>query len=499
MALFMGIDIGTSSVKTLVTDEHGRTLAVAQQEYDVEKPHPLYHEQDMNIIWEKTKTTIQKVLENITAYELKGISFSGQMHSLVMIDKNGKVLEKAILWSDQRSAAETQSVYKKYGEDNFKSITLNALGTGFLWTSLLWVKNNRKNIYEKIDKVLLPKDYIRYLMCGEIGTDYSDASATLIFDVQKQEWAWQIIDTFGVPRTLFPECHESYEIAGKVTEHCAKETGLPKGIPVVYGGGDSIMQQLGNGVFGKNSPLIANIGTSCSVNCAAEQAIYDHKYRVNTFCHAQKNLWFFMGANLCGGSALKWLKNKILFMNSYNEMSALAEEVPSGSDGLLFLPYLNGTRSPVNDPDAQGMFIGLTAGHARSHMIRSVMEGVVFCMYDNYKVIEETGFSTDVIVSSGGGARSQTFLQMEADIFQKSVKVADNNEQSCLGAAIVAAVGTKTYNNYEEACNNMVHWKNIEILPNPNNFAVYEHNYAIYKELYEANKILFHKNIKHGI
>lgn len=496
MALFMGIDIGTSSVKTLLADEKGKTIAVSQREYDVERPNALYAEQDMAVIWEKTKETIGQILSGGYGKEIRGIGFSGQMHGLVMIDSDGRLIDRAILWCDQRSSSQTDLVYEQFGEQNFKNITLNDLSSGFLLTSLLWVKENNQKIYEQIHKVLLPKDYIRYQICGEIGTDYSDASATLMFDTKNWNWAWDIAERFGLEKKFFPECHESSEIAGYVTARCAKETGLPQGIPVVYGGGDSIMQQLGNAVTNESSPWISNIGTSCSVNCATHRPVFDKAFRINTFCHAQKGMWFFMGANLCGGASLKWLKNNILKMDSYDEMSALADTVEAGSEGLLFLPYLSGSRSPVNDPDAQGLFFGLTMAHEKEHMIRSVMEGIILGMKTTFHILEEAGLSTKQMIASGGGARSRVFLQMEADIFRRPVRIAENNEQSCLGAAITAAAGTGYFRNYEEACRNMVRWKDFEIYPIEKNAERYEESYEVYRQLYAANHDLFHANRK---
>lgn len=494
MNLFMGIDIGTSSVKTLLVDEFGKTIYLAQREYDIERPNALFAEQDMRKIWKKTKETIGEILGTYGTEFIRGIGFSGQMHSLVMLDKSGELIQNAILWCDQRSLIQTKEIYEKLGEQNFKQRTLNDLSSGFLLTSLLWIKENDRKAYERIQNVLLPKDYIRYLICGELATDYSDASATLMFDPQCWDWAWEIADLFQINHAIFPKCYEAWEIVGCVTESCAKETGLRKGIPVVCGGGDSIMQQIGNGVVDEKSPWIANIGTSCSVNCATQRPVFDRAFRINTFCHAKRNMWFFMGANVSGGASLKWLKNNILRMDSYEEMSAIADKIEPGSKGLLFLPYLSGARSPINDSEAQGMFFGLTMIHNRAHMIRSVMEGIVLGMKTTGYIFEECGLSSEKLIASGGGARSPVFLQIEADIFQKPVYVAENNEQSCLGAAIAAAVGTGYFSNYYEACENMVRWKSLEVLPIKENFSRYEESYGVYRELYQSNKGLFHKN-----
>lgn len=495
MKYFMGIDVGTQSTKTLVVDTAGNVIAAAQREYGILKEKLKYAEQDVEILWDAVKETIREITGTHPgiADKISGIGFSGQQHGLVALDKNGIPVRNAIIWCDQRSSRQVAEIHKILTREKLNQIILNELSTGFLLSSLLWVKENEPGNYEKIEKVIVPKDYIRYKMCGEIAMEYSDASGTLIYDTANNVWAWELIDKLGLDREMFPECHESAEIAGKVTDRCAVETGLKKGTPVVYGGGDSIMQQVGNGVIDEKSPWIANIGTSCSLNCASSKPVYDALYRVNTFSHTRDHVWMIMGAGLCGGIVLKWLRDSIFHKQNYDEMTAQAATISAGSEGLFFLPYLTGSRCPDNDAHAQGIFAGLTLNHTQAHMIRSGMEGIVYNLKDAFVIFEEMGLSTDLIIASGGGARGDLFLQIEADMFDREVKVTKGNEQSCIGAAIAAAVGTGMYASYQEACEHMISYQNKIVEPIQENVKIYQEEYQMYREIYENNRVWFHR------
>ncbi len=493
MKYYMGIDIGTSSAKTLLMREDGRVEGTAGREYDIKKVKTEFAEQDMDEIWEAVRQTIGELCRifPVETSLIDGISYSGQMHGLVLVDKQGRQIRDGIIWADQRSGGQAAWVYETIGEEAFKDITLNDLSSGFLLTSLLWVKEHEPENYEKARRVLLPKDYIRYKMCGGFGTDMSDGSATLAFDTRRKVWAWEMIDRLGLDRALFPECHEAYETAGTLTKECGADTGLAPGIKVFYGGGDSLMQEAGNGVIYEGAPFICNIGTSCSLNCAVERPLFDPGFRTNTFCHVKEDLWMLMGANLCGGIVLKWLKNNVFFMPSYDAMTAAAEEAKAGSGGLLFLPYLSGSRCPVNDPGAKGVYAGLTLDHTRSHMIRSAMEGIVFGMKTSMDIFEEAGVHSDQIIASGGGARGRLFLQMEADILDKEVLTIEGEEQACMGAAITAAVGAGCYRDFKEACKAIVHTRPVTVLPIVENQKLYREGYQKYKELYTCSRPLF--------
>lgn len=494
MDCFLGIDVGTSSVKSIIMRADGSIVGVEQRKYDVLRPQVGFAEQDIDVLWQATCSTLQALSKKYpeAIRDLKCIGYSGQMHGLVMLDKDNRPLRKTIIWQDQRSIREIDEIYQKVPPQEFNAVTLNTLSTGYLISSLIWVRNNEPENFERLHKLILPKDYIRYKMCGEIGSDMSDASSSVIFDTAKRDWAWDIIDKLGIPRSVFPECHESYECAGRITPAVANQTGLLPGTPVVYGGGDTLMHEVGTRLIDEERPWVANIGTSCQVTCAMRHPLYDKAYRTNTFCHVKENLWMLMSCNLCGGSAMKWLSEKVFRNLSFNEQNQIAEKVPAGSDGLIFLPYLSGSRSPYNDPRAKGMFMGLTLSHTDGHLVRSVMEGVVYSLKDCMEVLKSIVHKEpDRIIASGGGARSNLILQMEADIFNKPIYTTVEAEQSCVGAAITAAVGIGYFSSFSEACDQMVRFNDRVIEPIPENVEIYADYFTIYKELYRSNQELF--------
>ena len=319
-------------------------------------------------------------------------------------------------------------------------------------------------------------------MCKELGTDMSDASSTVIFDTKNRHWAWDFIDRLGLERDFFVPCREAYETAGESTAACERLTGLKAGTKIVYGGGDSLMQAVGNGIISPGT-LSANIGTASQLACAVRTPLYDKLYRTNTFCHVREDRWMLMGANLSGGVALKWLMKNILDMQSFDEMTALAETVPAGSRGILFLPY--------NDPDAKGIYHGLTLSHTKADLIRSTMEGIIFGLKNSLEIFQDMGVEFQRILASGGGARGRLFRQIQADMFGKEIYTSLIQEQACMGAAITAAVGTGGYASFEEACGRIVRLSSDVVVPDPENQKVYEERYQIYKELYPRNKELF--------
>lgn len=492
MNYYLGVDIGTSSVKSLLMNAEGRIVGTSQAGYDIIKDNITYAEQDMEKLWTASKHTITDLIRKFPdeSARIQGISYSGQMHGLVMVDGEGRLIRNAIIWADQRSEKEIHKIYEIVGKETFQDVTLNSLSTGFLLTSLMWVKKHEPENYDKIRYVMFPKDYIRYRMCGEYGTDMSDASSGAIFDTKKREWAWNLIDKLEIDRSIFPACHESCETAGTVTQKCAEETGLRSGIRIAYGGGDTLMQGVGNGIITPGI-LAANIGTACQIAGGFQEPLCDEQHRTNTFCHVKKDLWMLMGAHLSGGVALKWLMNQILFMGSFDEMTSLAATVPPGSEGLVFLPYLNGERTPCNDPNAKGIYFGMTLKHSRAHMIRSTMEGIIFGLRTSIEIFKGLGINYNKIIASGGGARGQLFLEMQADIFDCEIYTNQENEQACMGAAITAAVACGEYADYEEACGKLIHMKDTVITPNHENQKYYEEQFAIYQQLYEHNKDLF--------
>lgn len=496
MSYFIGIDVGTSSTKSLLMDGGGRVLGTAQQKYDVDKPNMVSAEQDMEVLWRAACATLKELSERFPKEisQLGGISYSGQMHGLVLVDKDGNPVRKAIIWQDQRSVDQIEKIYSLVPPEQFNRTTLNSLSTGYLVTSLMWVKEHEPAHYDSAALFLLPKDYVRFRMCGTLGTDFSDASATVVMDTSKRAWPWEMVDRLGLRRDLFPACHESREQAGVVTPACAALTGLPAGTPVLYGGGDTLMHEIGTGLISSDCPWVSNIGTSCQVTCVDEKPLYDAQYRINTFCCVKENLWMLMSVGMCGGSAMKWISGILNMPGGFEEMNRMAEAVRPGSDGLVFLPYLSGSRSPDNDPLAKGIFFGLTLDHGRGHLVRSTMEGVVYNLKGAKELLMEiTGREPETMICSGGGARGRLFRQMQADAFEKPLYTTVEAEQSCIGAAITAAVGVGYFKSFEEGCGAVVRLSDEVVEPIPENSRIYNEGFAIYKDLYRHNKDLFRR------
>lgn len=495
MSCFLGIDVGTSSVKSLIIDERGTEIGVASRKYDVLQPHWNYAEQDPEALWQATKETLRELS---AAYpdavaRLKGIGFSGQMHGLLLADEAGTPVYPMIIWQDRRSIDQVEQIYDRIGYEAFNRITLNRLSPGYLVTSLMWVKEHAPEVYDRAARFLLPKDYIRFRMCGGFGTDWSDASATVLFDTANRCWPWQLIDDMGLRRDIFPQCHSSWEIAGGVTDRCAAETGLRPGTPVVYGGGDTLMHEIGTGLIDEGCPWVSNIGTACQITCVTRTPVCDPLYRTNTFCCVKDDVWMLMAVGMCGGSAMKWMQS-ILQVEDFETLNRMAQSVPPGSDGVVFLPYLSGSRCPENDPRSRGIYLGLTLGHGREHLVRSTMEGVVYSLKRDFELLQElTGQDSERIIASGGGARGALFRQMQADIFERPIYVTDSAEQSCLGAAVTAAVGVGEFGSFEEACRGTVRIRPEAVYPVEENLRRYRDGYAVYRELYDRNKELFWK------
>ncbi len=492
MECFVGIDLGTSSVRAVAVNERGETVAAGQCEYDIIKPELNQAEQDMEKLWESTILAVREMLAQDAGLKdgIRGISYSGQMHGLVMIDKDKKPIRNAIIWADQRSAEQIDHIYESVSQEEFGRVFCNRLSTGFMLPSLIWVREKEPENYEKIYKVLSPKDYIRFRMCGELGTDASDASATGMWNMKERVWAFDLLEKLHLPADFFVDSHEAYEKAGCVSKDCAKDTGLKEGTVIAYGGGDSLMMELGNGMI-KNGYMASTIGTACHLTCALESPVYDPMLRTNTWCHADRSLWSIMGAHLSGGVALKWLKNHILEMGTFDEMNEYAAKVPAGSEGLLFLPYLNGERTPHNDPDAKAVYLGMTLKHTRAHMIRSTMEGIVYSMKESMSILEGLGIRADRVIASGGGAKSPLFRQIQADMYNCAIYTNREKEQASLGAAITAAVGSGYFRNYEEACSCMVRLNPEITEPDPEHVRIYDEEFLRFKEIYNANKKIF--------
>jgi len=488
----LGIDIGTSSLKVLLVSTEGKTIALEQRSYEPDILPDGGAEQDPGVWWEATADALRCIA---TAHpdemrDIAGVGLGGQMHGLVALGGSEEPVCPAIIWLDARSSVQIQNVYEKLGEKRIHGITLNRVCPGFALPSLLWLRDNKPDEFKRIRYIMQPKDYIRYRLTGRIATDASDASATTVFDTGKRQWSWDMIDALELDRGLFPACLEASDIAGEVTAQAAAETGLAKGTPVVYGGGDQPVQAIGNGAV-REGVFCTSIGTSGQVSLFSETPLHDPECRVHTFCHAARCGWSVFGATLGAGLSLKWLNSHILDNPGYVAIDNMAAEIKPGSDGVVFLPYLSGERTPYFDRNARGLFIGLSAVHDRRHLARAVMEGVVFSLKDSMELFAQMGRRPESVIAAGGGAQSPLWLQMQADIFGTPVQVVKTSEQVCLGAATLAGVGTKMFESYEQAARALVRYGDVIYEPDVRNTTVYQEAYRRYRSLYGANKDLF--------
>lgn len=494
MSYLMGIDLGTSSVKTLIVDPDGNIKGSGQEDYVFDIPYEGYAEQDPEVWWKATVSTIKNALSSsgIQAGEVACIGFSGQMHGMVLIDKALQVVRPAVIWCDQRSKKQVEEIYERVGRSELGRLTLNPVATGFQTPSLMWVKEHEPENYERTYKVLLPKDYIRLRLTGEIGTDITDASSTLAFETANGKWSEKLLKILGLDIEKYPVCKRPFDIAGTVTSLAAGETNLKPGTKVVFGGGDQPMQAVGNGIVSSGT-VSSTIGTGSIIFTASDKPIYDKKLRMHTFSNAVPDVWSVMGATLCGGLSLRWLKDNITKNTDYKSIDKIAGILPPGSGGLIFLPYLGGERTPHMDPYARGIFFGLTLNHSQGNMARAVMEGVVFALRDSLEIFRALGIASNKVIASGGGAKSPLWLKIQADIFNQEVYTTQMTEQACTGAAIMAGVGCGEYSSVQEACSQVVKHNNVPVLPDPENVKIYDHYYQIYKELYERNKDLYRR------
>ncbi|ACM59693.1 xylulokinase [Caldicellulosiruptor bescii] len=498
---FIGIDVGTSGTKTILTDSKGNILATATFEYPLYQPQIGWAEQNPEDWWDASVKGIKAVLEKskVDPKEVKAVGLTGQMHGLVMLDKNYNVIRPSIIWCDQRTAKECDEITQKVGKERLIEITANPALTGFTASKILWVKNNEPQNYEKVYKILLPKDYIRFKLTGEFATDVSDASGMQLLDIKNRCWSDEVLEKLEIDKDLLGKVYESPEVTGKVSRQASEITGLCEGTLVVAGGGDQAAGAVGNGIV-KTGVISSTIGSSGVVFAHLDELKIDPQGRVHTFCHAVPGKWHVMGVTQGAGLSLKWFRDNFAHVEKaafefidkdpYILMDQEAELANPGSDGLVFLPYLMGERTPILDPYAKGIFFGITAKHTRREFIRAVMEGVVFSLKNCLDILNEMGIEVKEVRVSGGGAKSKLWRQMQADIFEMDVWTLNSKEGPAFGAAILAAVGAGEYNKVEEACDVMIQ-KVESCNPNKDLFEVYRRTYKLYNSIYPRVKDLF--------
>jgi xylulokinase len=494
MGCYIGTDIGTSGTKTIVIDEKGKLLGRSTVEHPLSTPKPGWAEQDPADWWGTTIESIREAFgqSNVGKDEIKGIGLSGQMHGTVFLDGSNNVLRPAILWCDQRTARECEYITEKVGKERLIQLTCNPALTGFSAPKIVWLRNHEPEIYARVEKVLLPKDYIRFLLTGEFAGEVSDASGTLLFDVVHRRWSDEVLQDLEVPKEWLPEIYESPVPATKLNKEAAEELGLNPGTPVVGGGGDQAAGGVGNGIV-REGLISSTLGTSGVVFASTDTPKLDKSARVHTFCHAAPNTWHIMGVMLSAGGSFQWFRNvlgteetaeaRIKGVDPYEILTAKAEKAPVGCEGLVFLPYLTGERTPYPDPYAKGVFFGLTPRHKKEHMIRAVMEGVTYGLRDSLEIIRGMGVEAREIRASGGGGRSRLWRQMQADVFNSPVVTIDKDEGPAFGVALLAAVGAGEYSSPGEACEATISIRS-HLDPIPENVATYDSYYPIYQKLY---------------
>jgi len=500
----MGIDIGTGGTRAVVVRADGHVAGAATGEHQpMRLPKPGWAEQDPEDWWQATLRAVRGALEKaqVKGSDIAAIGLTGQMHGVVLLDKAHTVLRPALLWCDQRSQTQCDWITSQVGSDRLIQLVSNPALTGFSAPKLIWVRDHEPHIFDRAAHFLLPKDFVRFRMTGEFATDVSDASGTLLFDVSKRCWSREMLSSLQIDPELLPHALESTEITGQITHETALVTGLTPGTPVVAGGGDQAASAVGSGIV---SPGLtsATLGTSGVIFAYTEKPTLDPRGRIHTFCHAVPGKWHVMGVTQGAGLSLRWFRdhfgvNETWYgaatrVDAYDLIAREAEKIPEGSDGLLFLPYLMGERTPLLDPQARGMWFGLTAAHTRGHLIRSILEGVAFSLRDSLEIFRELEIPLEEIRAAGGGSRSFLWRQIQADIYGKPLVTLRTTEGSAYGAALLAGVGVKVYGTVLESARKAIQVRE-RLLPRAESVALYDRQYQVYRNLYPAVQPLVHQ------
>ncbi len=484
MSYLLGIDLGTSSLKTIVLSCNGQILASHAIDYQFDSPVPGYAEQDPEVWWNACVETIRISVgkSGVDPADIRAAGFSGQMHGVVMLDKDYRVIRPSILHCDARSGAQVEYLNFTIPLEKRLRLFRNPVYPGFMLTSLLWVRENEPENYERIAHVCSPKDYIRYKLTGVFSSEYSDASATLLFDIETNRWSDEIISIAGLPREIFPECTEPTAAVGRISPAAAAVTGLSQSTLVAAGGGDLTMMAVGNGMV-RNGDGILNIGTSGQVSFQIDQPVINPALNTNMFSSYHSGRWVLYGATMSAGLCLKWWR-QVTGNPSYDRIHELVSKAEPGSGGVIFYPYLNGERCPHLMSDISSSFLGVNASTGYGEMTRAVMEGVVFNLRQCAEVCSGLGFTADTYLASGGAARSDDWTQIMADVFNKPIKRVIGEEQACLGAALTAGVGAGIWSSLPEAADAVVRYQDRLIEPIPENVMIYEDYYLLFRDTF---------------
>ncbi len=491
---FLGMDVSTTATKALIIDAAGEVRGVSAAEYGFETPQPLWSEQHPDLWWQGAQTAIRGAIEmaGVRPDQIAAVGLTGQMHGLVLLDKHGKVLRKAILWNDQRTGAQCEAIHQVVGQAAFIRISGNLALPGFTAPKVLWVKEHEPEIYQQTAHILLPKDYVRYQLTSEFAMDKADGSGTVLMDLAARDWSGQILDSLGIPREWMPALYEGPQVTGIVTTQAAAATGLKQGTPIVAGGGDQAAQGVGVGAV-REGVVALTLGTSGVVFTSTDKPFIDPEGRLHAFCHALPDKWHLMGVMLSAAGSLRWYRDTFASGSNYEALLAPAGDIPPGAEGLLFLPYLTGERTPYPDPMARGAFVGLTVRHGMAACTRAVLEGVAFGLRDSFALIRSAGVEQiDQVRVSGGGARSALWRQILADVLETELVSVNTTEGAAFGAALLAGVGVQHWPDVQTTTDALITVKE-KVLPVKDNVDRYQDFYGIYRDLYPGLRESFNR------
>ncbi|MEE8405786.1 MAG: xylulokinase [Acidimicrobiia bacterium] len=492
MSFVLGIDVSTTATKAVVVDADGAVRAIGTSKYGYETPRELWAEQNPHLWWDATIAAVGKALHasDASPSDIHGIGLTGQMHGSVLLDAEGEVVRPAILWNDQRTQAECDEIRERVGPKRLIEVTGNDALTGFTAPKLLWVRNNEPENWARVDHILLPKDYVRYRLTSEFAVDAADGSGTILFDLSQRSWSSEILGSLDIDPSLFPTVYEGPDVTGTISKPAANALGLRPGIPVAAGGGDQSANAVGVGAISPGVVALS-LGTSGVVFATTDTPVIDPLGRVHSFCHAVPDTWHMMGVMLSAAGSLRWLRDALAPTASFDDLIAEAEKVPAGSDGLLFLPYLTGERTPHPDPYARGALVGLTIRHDLTHITRSVIEGVAFGLRDGLDLMNDAGLDPPTrIHASGGGIRSKLWRQILADVLEAEIATVNTSEGAAYGAGLLASVAVGWFDDIGEACRATVV---AQTVAEPSrDAALYRELHGRYQALYPALTPTFH-------
>ena len=494
--LLLGLDLGTSGTKGVLINTQGELVCKEKSSYELSRPNEGWAEQDPEDWWKAVKKVVKGLLDQITGSPAKisALALSGQMHGSVFLDSKGEVIRPPILWNDTRTTEQCDRIKQKIGEEKLLELVGNPVLEGFTAPKVLWLRANEPNNYKKLDKLLLPKDYIVYRLTGELSTEESDAAGTVLFNVKEKKWETQVTDTLGIDSDILPSVVNSTEPVGTLNSEVARELGLDDSTIVVAGGADNACSAVGNGIT-EEGRFLVSIGSSGVVLAHTDSMLIDPGGRLHSFNHAKRDSWYLMGVMLSAGISFDWFTenmghlekavSELVDLPPYELLNQEAASVETGGSKLIFLPYLNGERTPYPDPDARGVFFGLTSSHKKGHMVRAILEGVAFGLRDSLELIKDKGIEPEEIRITGGGARSDIWSRIQADIFGHELKKVSVDEGPAFGAALLAGVGSGVYKDVNQAVRETVN-VTTAAEPDEDNTRFYDKLYEVYGSLYSS-------------